>query len=118
MLNLENIAKRKLISFFIFFTNSIMGLIGGSLGSIAGAGLGQAIGQKYGGNLGGQVGRDLGRVGGGALGALLPFKNGGRVTRTTKALLHKGEIVVPAKYAKDVSKSLKAKIKANGGRNM
>lgn len=96
-----------------------MGLIGSSLGSIAGAGLGQAVGQKYGGSLGSQVGRDLGRVGGGALGALLPFKQGGRVVKKTqKALLHKGEIVVPAKYAKDVSKSLKAKIKANGGHNM
>lgn len=95
-----------------------MGLIGGSLGSIAGAGLGQAIGQKYGGSLGGQVGRDLGRVGGGALGAMLPFAKGGRVKKTGPALLHKGEIVVPAKYAKDVSKSLKDKIKKNGGRNM
>jgi hypothetical protein len=95
-----------------------MGLIGGTLGSIAGGGVGQAVGQKYGGKLGGEVGRDLGKVGGGFLGSFLPFKNGGRVTRTTKALLHKGEIVVPAKYAKDVSKSLKAKIKANGGRNM
>lgn len=95
-----------------------MGLIGGSLGSIAGAGLGQAIGQKYGGSLGGQVGRDLGRVAGGAAGALLPFKNGGRVKKTGPAMLHKGEIVVPAKYAKDVSKSLKEKIKKNGGRNM
>jgi len=95
-----------------------MGLIGGTLGSIALGGLGQAVGQKYGGKLGGEVGRDLGKVGGGFLGTMLPFKNGGRVTRTTKALLHKGEIVIPAKYAKDVSKSLKAKIKANGGRNM
>lgn len=92
-----------------------MGVIGGQLGSIAGAGLGEAIGKKYGGSLGEKVGRDLGRVGGGALGALLPFKRGGRVKKTGPALLHKGEIVVPAKYAKEVSKSLKYKIKKNGG---
>jgi hypothetical protein len=95
-----------------------MGLIGGTLGSIAGGGLGQAVGQKYGGKLGGEVGRDLGKVGGGFLGAMLPFKNGGKVKKTGPAMLHKGEIVVPAKYAKDVSKSLKDKIKKNGGRNM
>ena len=87
-----------------------MGLIGGTLGSIAGGGLGQAVGQKYGGKLGGEVGRDLGKVGGGFLGAMLPFKNGGKVKKTGPAMLHKGEIVVPAKYAKDVSKSLKDKI--------
>lgn len=88
-----------------------MGLIGGQLGSI----LGGAVGQKYGGNTGQQVGKLLG----GAAGAFLPFKKGGKVTKKTqKALLHKGEIVVPAKYAKDVSKSLKEKIKKNGGHNM
>ena len=38
--------------------------------------------------------------------------------KTTPALLHKGEIVVPAKYAKHVGKDLKQKIKQNGGHNM
>lgn len=93
-----------------------MGLIGAKLGSIAGGGLGQAIGQKYGGSLGGKVGAELGSVAGGALGALAPFEKGGRVKKTGPALLHKGEIVVPAKYAKDVSKTLKDKIKKNGGK--
>ena len=95
-----------------------MGLIGAKLGSVAGGGLGQAIGQKYGGSLGGKVGGELGNIAGGALGAMLPFEKGGRVKKTGPALLHKGEIVVPAKYAKDVSKTLKDKIKKNGGRNM
>jgi uncharacterized protein YcfJ len=96
-----------------------MGLIGGSLGKIGGGALGGAIGKKYGGSTGQRIGNELGSVAGGALGALLPFKQGGRVTKKTqKALLHKGEIVVPAKYAKHVSKSLKDKIKKNGGHGM
>lgn len=96
-----------------------MGLIGGSLGKIGGGAIGGALGQKYGGKVGGRIGNELGSVAGGALGALLPFQKGGKVVKKTqKALLHKGEIVVPAKYAKHVSKSLKEKIKKNGGHNM
>lgn len=96
-----------------------MGLIGGSLGKIGGGALGGAIGKKYGGATGQKIGNELGSVAGGALGALLPFKQGGKVVKKTqKALLHKGEIVVPAKYAKHVSKSLKEKIRKNGGHNM
>jgi hypothetical protein len=96
-----------------------MGLIGGSLGKIGGGALGGAIGKKYGGSTGQKIGSELGSVAGGALGAMLPFKNGGKVKRAVQpALLHKGEIVVPAKYAKHVSKSLKDKIKKNGGHNM
>ena len=91
-------------------------LIGGTLGKLGGGAIGGALGQKYGGKVGGKIGNELGSVAGGALGALLPFKNGGKVTKKTqKALLHKGEIVVPAKFAKHVSKSLKDKIKKNGG---
>lgn len=96
-----------------------MGLIGGQIGGYAGSGLGQFVGKKYGGSIGEEAGKNIGRVAGTALGSLLPFKKGGKVVKKTqKALLHKGEIVVPAKYAKDVSKSLKDKIKKNGGRNM
>ena len=93
-----------------------MGLIGSQLGSIAGGGIGQALGKKYGGSIGEKVGKEFGTVAGGALGALAPFKKGGKVKKTGPALLHKGEIVVPAKYAKDVSKTLKDKIKKNGGK--
>lgn len=86
-------------------------LIGSKLGEIGG----EFLGKKYGGTAGGQAGKLIG----GLAGSFLPFKNGGKVTKKTqKALLHKGEIVIPAKYAKDVSKSLKDKIKKNGGRNM
>lgn len=86
-------------------------LIGSKLGEIGG----EFLGKKYGGTAGGQAGKLIG----GLAGSFLPFKNGGRVVKKTqKALLHKGEIVIPAKYAKDVSKTLKNKIKKNGGRNM
>lgn len=91
-------------------------LIGGTLGSILGGGIGENLGQTYFGDVGGRTGRAAGEVAGGALGAMLPFKKGGVVKKTGPALLHKGEIVVPAKYAKDVSKSLKDKIKKHGGR--
>lgn len=86
-------------------------LIGSKLGEIGG----EFLGKKYGGTAGGQAGKLIG----GLAGSFLPFARGGRVVKKTqKALLHKGEIVVPAKYAKDVSKTLKNKIKKNGGRNM
>ena len=92
-----------------------MGLLGSGVLSIASGATGQKLGQKYG--LGSE-GKAIGALLGGAAGTLLPFKNGGKVKRNGPAYLHKGEIVVPAKYAKDVSKSLKSKIKKNGGRNM
>ena len=95
-----------------------MGVIGTAIGTYGGAGLGEFIGKKYGGSIGQEAGKNIGRVAGGALGSLLPFRAGGKVKKTGPALLHKGEIVVTAKYAKDVSKSLKNKIKKNGGRNM
>ena len=95
-----------------------MGLLGASIGSYAGSGLGQYVGKKYGGSIGEEAGKNIGRIGGGALGALLPFRDGGKVMKTGPALLHKGELIIPAKYSKEVSKSLKSKIKKNGGRNM
>ena len=100
-----------------------MGLIGGALGGVAGGALGSAIGQKiggkkYGSSLG-KVGGDLGKIGGAGLGALLPFAKGGRVTKKLQpALLHAGEIVVPAKLARQVPADLKRAIKKNGGRGM
>lgn len=96
-----------------------MGLLGGLLGSAIGKAAGGAIGGKVGGSSGKNLGNEVGGILGSAAGSFLPFQRGGRVTKNKqKALLHKGEIVVPAKYAKHVSKSLKQKIKANGGRNM
>ena len=56
-------------------------------------------------------------------GSYLPFEKGGLVKppkghKTQTAILHKGELVVPKHMVKHVSKSLKNKIKRNGGRNM
>ena len=95
-----------------------MGLLGSQIGSYAGSGLGQYVGKKYGGSIGEEAGKNIGRVVGTAAGALLPFAKGGKVKKTGPALLHKGEIVIPTKYAKEVSKSLKNKIKKNGGRGL
>ena len=100
-----------------------MGLVGGALGGVAGGALGSAVGKKiggkkYGGTLG-KVGGDLGKIAGSAAGALLPFAKGGRVKAAVQpALLHRGEIVVPASLANQVPMNLKKMIKANGGRNM
>lgn len=87
-----------------------MGLIGGLLG--------QAGGSLVGNYLGGKTGAGAGQQIGGILGNLLPFEKGGMVKHTGAAKLHSGEMVVPKKYVKDVPKSLKKKIKKNGGRNM
>jgi len=96
-----------------------MGLLGSQAGSAVGGLLGKSLGGKYGGSRGAAAGQEIGKVLGKVGGSFLPFKKGGKVTKKTqKALLHKGEIVVPAKLAKHVSKSLKDKIKANGGHGM
>ena len=96
-----------------------MGIIGEQIGQYGLGTLGEMVGKKYGGSAGASAGKKIGSViGGVAGGALIPFRTGGKVKKTGPALLHKGEIVIPAKYAKEVSKSLKAKIKKNGGRNM
>ena len=42
-------------------------------------------------NLGEQIGNALGP----RIGSLIPFKKGGRVKKTTKAIVHKGEYVLP-----------------------
>jgi uncharacterized protein YcfJ len=94
-----------------------MGVLGMELGSAIGSGLGGYVGKKFLKNekAGERIGSVVGKIGG----SYLPFKNGGMVTRKTQhALLHQGELVVPKKYVKDVSKSLKKKIKKNGGVGM
>lgn len=85
-----------------------MGLIGKQIGKIAGGFLGKIAGNK-------KLGRKLGSMAGEEL---IPYKKGGMVkpkgkAKTQKALLHKGELVVPAHLVKDVSKTLKKKIKDN-----
>ena len=77
------------------------------------------------------IGRALGSIGstllpikgidggeiGGLLGGMAPFKTGGRVPRTGRALIHKGEYILPAgveptKSQKDRVAKGKAKAKA------
>jgi len=86
------------------------GVAGKALGGVAGGLIGGKQGRKIGSQLGGQLGSTAGAVGGAGLTA---FKKGGMVKKTAPALLHKGELVVPAKMVKDVSKALKKKIRAN-----
>jgi hypothetical protein len=100
-----------------------MGLLGSGAGGIIGGGLGSAIGRKIGGKTGAEIGGGLGKLFGTAGGAFLPFEKGGLVKpkgskKTQKALLHKGEMVIPAKHVKSIPKSIKNKIKKEGGRNM
>jgi hypothetical protein len=65
-----------------------MGLLGSQLGSA----LGGAIGNRYGGKTGQEIGSTLGKIGG----AAIPwFKKGGAVKKTGKAIVHKGEYVLP-----------------------
>ena len=66
-----------------------MGLFGNILGKFAGGALGNLIGGKK----GRELGQELGSAGGNLL---LPFKKGGYVKKTTPALLHAGEFVLPA----------------------
>ena len=52
---------------------------------------------------------------GGALGDLAPFKKGGRVPRTGRALVHKGEYILPVGVAPTKAQKAKvAKGKAKG----
>lgn len=61
-------------------------------------------------------GIDGGEVGG-ALGSLAPFKTGGRVPRTGRALVHKGEYVLPANAKPTkAQKAIVAKNKAKKGK--
>jgi hypothetical protein len=73
----------------------LFGSLGGLLGSKAGSALGGLIGGKSGANLGGSIGGLLGETGGDVAGSKMGFKNGGKVTRTGRALVHKGEYVLP-----------------------
>jgi hypothetical protein len=82
---------------------------------------GNLIGQGLGGLAGGLIGhqKEGSAIGGTLGGSFLPFQDGGMVkNHTQKALLHKGELVVPRHLVKKVSKGLKKEIKMNGGRNM
>lgn len=84
-------------------------LLGNALGQAVGGAAGQALGKFTG--IGGAEGRNIGGdVGGSILEFLIPFKQGGKVTKTTKALLHKGEYVLP-KGVKPTKAQIKAVMK-------
>lgn len=53
---------------------------------------------------------------GSALGGLSGFKNGGRVKRTGKALVHKGEYVLPVGVAPTKAQKAKVAKKKAGGK--
>lgn len=84
-------------------------LIGGAVGSAGGAALGRRLGGKTGAKIGGQIGK----IGGTIAGGLVPFKKGGMVKKTGPIYAHKGELVVPANMVKDVSATVKRKIRYN-----
>jgi hypothetical protein len=66
----------------------------GFFGSLIAGGLGSLLGKKVSG--GSEAGGAVGAAAGKFLGGLLPFKHGGYVKKTTPALLHAGEFVLPA----------------------
>jgi hypothetical protein len=81
-----------------------MGLFG-NLGKLFGGELGGAIGGKSGRNIGGELGGILGDS----------FKTGGKVKRTGRALVHKGEYVLPANTKPTkAQRAVVAKNKAKG----
>jgi hypothetical protein len=91
-----------------------MGVLGSQIGALAGGSLGETLGKKIAGETGGKIGKAVGTYGGEALGSAFPyFKKGGMVHETGPAVVHKGELVVPRKYVKDVPKSIKNAIKAD-----
>ena len=97
-----------------------MGILGSELGSEIGSGLGSFVGNRFKHK---KEGERIGRVVGKIAGSYLPFENGGIVKppkghKKQIIVAHKGELIVPKNMVKHVSKSLKNKIKRNGGRNM
>lgn len=87
-----------------------MGIIGRGLGRIVGRGLGSLAGESLGKYTGidSQKGAGIGdEIGGSILGALIPFKKGGKVKKTGPIYAHKGEYVLP-KGVKPTKAQLKA----------
>ena len=97
-----------------------MGILVQELGSEIGSGFSSFVANRFKHK---KEGERIGRVVGKIAGSYLPFEKGRWVKpskghKTQIAILHKGELVVPKHMVKHVSKSLKNKIKRNGGRNM
>lgn len=95
-----------------------MGKFGRKLGAALGKGIGGFAGKELGKFTGmhqeeGQkVGEDIGAD---ILDFLIPFKKGGKITKTTPALLHKGEFVLP-KSIKPTPTQLKHVRKLHGSK--
>ena len=79
-------------------------LLGKALGGLAGKKLGKLLGNE-------DLGRNIGEMAGGAGGAMLPFKKGGRVKgkrgKAIPIMAHGGEYVLPTSV-----KPTKAQVKA------
>lgn len=99
-----------------------MGVIGGiagkglghEVGKFLGSKLGKLVGGSKGEQAGERIGGELGGAAGGLGGSLLPFKKGGRVRKTGKALVHKGEFILP-KGVPPTKNQIK-KVRKRGGR--
>ena len=97
-----------------------MVFLGQELGSEIGSGLGSFVGNRFKHK---KEGERISRVVGKIAGSYLPFEHGGIVKppkgkKTQIIVAHKNELIIPAHLTKHISKSLKNKIKRNGGRNM
>jgi hypothetical protein len=94
-----------------------MGLIGAQLGELGGEWLGGQAAKRFGVNEG--LSKKLGGTLGKIAGELTPFKKGGMVKKKTqKALLHKGEMVIPKSMVSKIPKSVKKAMKKKGALNM
>ena len=90
--------------------------IGSEIGSLAGGYIGGKYKHK-------EAGKKIGSLVGKFAGSYIPFEKGGLVKpprgkKTQIIVAHKNELIIPAHLTKHISKSLKNKIKRNGGRNM
>lgn len=105
-------------SFINNFKGGIVGAglsaAGGLAGGYIGGKLGRLIGGERGENIGKGIGGTLGGIAGYAGAKTLGFKKGGKVKRTGKALVHKGEFILP-KGIKPTKKQIK-KVRKRGGR--
>jgi len=94
-----------------------MGLIGEQALELGGDWLGKQAAKKFGLNegLASQLGRTAGKIAGG----FVPFRRGGLVKKKTqKALLHKGEMVIPASLVSKIPQSIKKEMKKKGALNL
>lgn len=88
---------------------------GGVAGGFIGSKLGRLIGGKRGRDIGEGIGSTFGAITGGLVGSAAPtFKKGGRIKRTGKAILHKGEFILPKGV--HPTKSQIKKVRKRGGR--